>query len=341
MKNRLKKVARQKLAESRSGLLRCKANGANEENTIQYIYSILHDALGYSWDEVDAQFCVNGKKCDIALWCGDKRGTPVALIECKKASDPLRSSDVTNQVKNYGYEGKVKWVVLTNGLRWLVYEFRSRQFEEAFKIDIEDGISQTEERGFVALSREHICDGALAERRKMEKAKADTFNEFTVAQLIAGNDMMKHLASALRKMKFGYKFGMDELRSLVVDKVVRPELLQEVNTRSKVKAAKKLVSVTDDNASRGDFSLVGRAAASAKGRYTGEGKKFLVYAGAAVAEPMECFAKDGASKTRSQLERDGVIAEGRLTRDWVFNSPSQAAAVIKGAPGTPSSWRQL
>lgn len=350
MKNqRLKKSERDALSFQRDMLLAAKRDGANEANTRQHIDRILTDALGYSLREVDAEYLVNGKKCDIALWDNDRhKGSPIALIECKKVSDALRSSDVTNQMKNYAYETNVRWVMLVNGLQWNVYAVEAHGGRKAcvplFSIDMEGGLDDRALGLFAAISHGAISKGSL-KALKGERDKASMANAFVLAQLIMGDDIVSSLIRSIKKIS-GCKIDADSVRRMLESKVLRDGLLKDAPTRAEVRAAKKAVSVLaeargDTTASlpQGDFVLKGRGV-EAHGRPVDGG--FLVYAGTPVCGPVPSFAQRCASakKVRDALIADGTIADGRLARDFVFSSPSAAACVVMGRSSNgPKEWR--
>ncbi len=83
-----------------------------------------------------------------------------------------------------------------------------------------------------------------------------------------------------------------------------------------------------------------RGGASAKGMYTEEG--FVVLAGSIARRDPSLSSHDTVEPRREELLGSGVIAackEGyRFERDWVFGTPSAAAAIVTG--GAANGWTE-
>ena len=77
-----------------------------------------------------------------------------------------------------------------------------------------------------------------------------------------------------------------------------------------------------------------------KGRKVSGG--FLVYKNSPVLKPVPCFNTHCKSerRLRDKLVAEGVISDGKLKCDYVFNTPSAAAGVMRGSSiNGPKNWK--
>ena len=86
------------------------------------------EALGWDVhdpDVVEEEYpTVDGKSVDYALKINQK---PVLLIEAKPLNDSLEDVKAITQVVSYANNGGIDWCVLTNGIRWRIYNSREKR----------------------------------------------------------------------------------------------------------------------------------------------------------------------------------------------------------------------
>ena len=90
----------------------------NEADTVTIIIDILSDVLGYDkYHEITKEFQIRGTYCDLATKIDGKVNL---LIEVKAIGIELKEQHIKQAVDYASNEG-IDWVILTNGLMWMIY----------------------------------------------------------------------------------------------------------------------------------------------------------------------------------------------------------------------------
>jgi len=71
-----------------------------------------------------------------------------------------------------------------------------------------------------------------------------------------------------------------------------------------------------------------RSKYKAKGRLTGDGKTFEVFAGSTIADTPKIL--DAVKEKREALQKIGVIKDCKFEKNYVFRSANEAAHIIRG-----------
>lgn len=144
-------------------LLKAREDNLNEADTLQRIIKVFEEVLGYDpMAEITREAQIRHKFVDLAI---KLEGTVRLLVEAKSAATPLRDRHI-DQAQHYAAEGNVRWVLLTNGVAWNLYNL---SFEEgieyirAFAIDLSvDSMDKAAEL-LGLLHRQAIKKGLLDE----------------------------------------------------------------------------------------------------------------------------------------------------------------------------------
>ena len=95
-----------------------KARDVGETDTVTVVKDMLADVFGYDkYSELTSEYAIRGTYCDLAIKMDAKLST---LIEVKAIGLELKESHV-KQAVDYAANQGVEWVLLTNGVRWCVY----------------------------------------------------------------------------------------------------------------------------------------------------------------------------------------------------------------------------
>ncbi len=85
---------------------------------VMIVTDMLAEVFGYDkYSDVTAEYAIRSTSCDLATKLD---GTVQALIEVKAVGLDLKDLHV-KQAVDYAANQGVDWVVLTNGLRWRIY----------------------------------------------------------------------------------------------------------------------------------------------------------------------------------------------------------------------------
>jgi Alw26I/Eco31I/Esp3I family type II restriction m6 adenine DNA methyltransferase len=122
-----------------------------EKKTEEYLRPLFEE-LGWDWlsREVRPQSPVRtGARTTRVDYSFRKTGElrPAFYVEVKRFSDDLEGPDKAKQVLDYGKNGGIRWVVITNFDRWRVFNsdfFDEPQYAELFEFNLEDCLKNNE-----------------------------------------------------------------------------------------------------------------------------------------------------------------------------------------------------
>lgn len=216
----------------------------SEADTVTVVKDLLSDLFGFDkYAEVTSEHAIRGTYCDLAIKIDGKLRL---LIEVKAIGLSLTEKHV-KQAVDYAANQGVDWVVLTNGIRWIL-------FRVTFKKPIESNVvaefdlltaspkSDADMERIYLLTREGFLKGAIAEFAEKQDA---TSRYLLAALLTTDDDVLNVIRRELRK---------------VTDILVSTETIAEV-LRSEVLKREALEGTEAANAIR----LVGRRAKQDKG----------------------------------------------------------------------------
>lgn len=136
----------------------------NEADTVSRVMRFCEDGLGYDgFKEVSREYAVKGTFVDLALKVD---GEPRIFVEVKAAGGNLRESH-TQQAQNYAANRGVSWVLLTNGVEWILYRVEVQGAIEAidlFRVNILEDPTERIVGQLGLLHRRAFGKGAELER---------------------------------------------------------------------------------------------------------------------------------------------------------------------------------
>lgn len=237
MKSRLYKAERDALDAQRKMLLSVRDGNGGRYDPRPHIDRILTDVLRFSQLEVDGGFTAEGGRCGAALWRDEKHaGSPLALVYCANLSAPLVAADMTPQIKACAAGGNVRWAMLTNGLQWRIYETKPEACEKILDIDMEEGVTEEVEQGFLAIKKENLVSGRLLSEIKCRVQKSNSLSPSACAKMLVSHDILRPLARAFSKM-YGRYVAREEVAALMKASVVRKGLLDSPDAKEGARGA--------------------------------------------------------------------------------------------------------
>lgn len=119
----------------------------NESNTVMILIKLFEEVLGYDalTGEITKELPVKDRFCDFAIVLGGKtdegKPKPEFLVEAKAAGVKNLNEKHIEQAYDYAARAPVKWVVLTNGIEWHLYNLTfdnvaGIQPDLVFKLDL-------------------------------------------------------------------------------------------------------------------------------------------------------------------------------------------------------------
>lgn len=215
----------------------------NESDTVTIISDMLSDVFGYDkYSEITSEFAIKKTYCDLAVKID---GKPRLLLEAKAAGLELKDQHI-KQAVDYGSNSGIEWVILTNAVTWkvysiifgkpiisdLVYEFDFRELSAKKQHDLEM---------LYYLSKESISKGnksSLDEYRTQQQF----VNRFTIGQILLSEPVLDVVRKSLRKISADIKVQNDELKKIILEEVIKREVLDDEKAADAKKKVNKALS---------------------------------------------------------------------------------------------------
>ncbi|WP_426163032.1 hypothetical protein [Sandarakinorhabdus sp. DWP1-3-1] len=195
----------------------------SEADTVTVVKDILCDVFGFDkYIDLTSEQQIRGTFCDLAIKLD---GKVRYLAEVKSAGTNLNETHL-RQAVNYGAHHGIEWVILTNALEWKIYRLKFAQpieYREVVCIDImklnprrEDDLAR-----LFLLCKEGISGDALSAFH----SKAQIINRYTVAEVMRSEPMIAALKREMRKLFEGVKVDDEELCDIVVNEVLKRDVV--------------------------------------------------------------------------------------------------------------------
>lgn len=211
----------------------------NESDTVTIVVDILSDVFGYDkYTEITSEFAIKKTYCDLAI---KLNGNPRLLIEVKAAGLNLKDQFI-RQAVNYGSNSGIEWVILTNSVEWKVYRIifgKPVSSELVYEFD------------FSQLNTKKLSDLELLfylSKEAMSKTGTDSLdeyhshkqvlNKFVVSQLLLSDPVLDSIRKTIRKVAPGTKATNDEIYQIVIDEIIKRDVLDD----EKATEAKKMIT---------------------------------------------------------------------------------------------------
>lgn len=216
-------------------LTKAKERDVNESDTVTIITDMLEEVFGFDkYSEITREYAIQGTYCDLAIKTGKRIEY---LIEVKAIGLDLNDKHL-KQAVNYASREGIKWVVLTNGIKWEIHRVTLEnkvQNEKLFVFDFtEINPRQTDQQDLLFL----LC------KRGVQKDLIDDYyeyrqsvNRYTVGALLLTESVTSAVRRELRKLKSGIKVDIEEIKSLIHDGVIKREIFE---SESGIEANKQL-----------------------------------------------------------------------------------------------------
>lgn len=213
---------------------RARENGANEADTRLIVTSIMSELLGWdTFEHVTGEHRIKGNYADFALRQGKDL---LAIIEVKAVGTTLGPKHLYQAVSYAANEG-VNWVLLTNGCDWQAYRVLfNKPIEQdlAFKVSICDKEMRPADR--VELLYLLSLEAQRAMELNAYYAKKAALSGANAAKLLLGEKMLRALRAEMRAGT-GHMASLEEIATILVEEVIRPEVQGDGTARLIRKAA--------------------------------------------------------------------------------------------------------
>jgi hypothetical protein len=212
----------------------------NEADTVTIVTDILCEVFGYDrYDDITSEYAIRNTYCDLAVKIDDEVNY---LIEVKSISTDLKEPHI-RQAVNYGANEGIKWVILTNGYIWQVYNIQlknSVQFEKVFEINFDEISPRRNEvhELLFTLSKEGVTKDVISEYQD----KISAVNRYVISALIMNSPVVDCLRRELRKFNPGIKVEVSEIEDIIKNDVLKRNVIDDEKALHAQKRVKRFLS---------------------------------------------------------------------------------------------------
>ncbi len=212
----------------------------NESDTVTIVTDMLQEVFGYDkYQEITREYAIQGTYCDLAI---KTNGKVDYLIEVKAIGLDLKESHMRQAIGYASREG-IKWVVLTNGLKWEIHRVSLENKvvnEKVFELDfleINPRKSDDQEKLFILCKRGVAKD--LMDELYQHK---QSVNRYTVGALIISEPVISAIKRELRKFKSGLKVSDEEIQTMVKEEILKRDLIESEAAQEAKKSIRKILN---------------------------------------------------------------------------------------------------
>jgi len=218
-------------------LKNAKKSDVSEADTVTIVKDMLEGVFGFDkYADVTGEFPIKGTRCDLAIKLHDHVSF---LIEVKAIGKELKQSHI-RQATNYGANDGVPWIILTNGIDWIIYEITLNQKVETNKIysfnfsELKPRNKDAQEKLFL-ISKEGIEKSAIQAFDK----HAQVVNKYVIGAMLSTEPVLSLIRRNLRKVSPGLNVDKDEIKGILERDVIKGAILEDDDANRAKKMAKK------------------------------------------------------------------------------------------------------
>ena len=217
----------------------------NESDTVTIVTDILCEVFGYDrYDEITSEYAIRNTFCDLAVKIDDEVSY---LIEVKSISTDLRENHL-RQAVNYGANEGIKWVILTNGILWQVYNIqlkKSVQHDKVFEINFKEISPRKKEvqELLYTLAKEGVTKDVISEYQE----KVNAVNRYVISALLMHGPVVDCLRRELRKFSPGIRVETEEIIDIIKNDVLKRNVIEDEKALQAQKKVKRYISQRQKN----------------------------------------------------------------------------------------------
>ena len=196
----------------------------NEADTVSIIQDMLAEVFGFQkYIEITGEYAIRNTYCDLAIKIEDK---VQYLIEVKAIGLNLKEQHL-KQAIDYGANKGIQWVVLTNGIDWMLYKIR---FEKPIGYDLVASFNMLninsrkidDQQVLFLLTKEGLSKSVREEFYE----KVQNVNRFVLGALVLSEPVINLLRRDVRKLSSGLKVEPDEIEKILKNEVLKRDVIE-------------------------------------------------------------------------------------------------------------------
>jgi hypothetical protein len=205
-------------------LASAKTRDLGESDTVTIVKDMLADVFGYDkYAEVTSEFSIRGTYCDLAIKID---GVLKTLIEVKAIGLDLKDNHV-KQAVDYAANQGVDWVVLTNGIKWRVYNLIfAKPIDQELVVDIDfcslSTRSQSDLDALFLWCKEGWVRSALSEYNVQKQA----LSRFFLGAMILTDPVLEVMRRELRRVSPEVRIETAQIKAVLEAEVIKREVME-------------------------------------------------------------------------------------------------------------------
>ena len=220
-----------------------KARDDGEADTVMIVTDMLAEVFGYDkYSDVTAEYAIRGTFCDLATKLD---GSVQTLIEVKAIGLDLKDQHV-KQAVDYAANQGVDWVVLTNGLRWRVYNvIFGKPIDQELVIEIDFCSLNPRTVGDLESLYLFCEEGWIKSVLGDYQLQKQALSRFFLGALILSKPVLDVIRRELRRVSPDVKIETEQIENVLSTEVLKREVLdgeKAAEARKKIaRSASKLL----------------------------------------------------------------------------------------------------
>ena len=218
-----------------------KPEGVSEFDTATIVIDMLNGVFGFEKDsEITQQHRIKNRYCDVAVKLGDKIQY---LIEVKPIGTPLKDDHIEQAVNYAAREEKTDWVVLTNGVRWLVFRVLLTgkvSHEQVCDFDfmkMKPRTKKDHQETLLMLCKRGVNKALIEELYEHQQV----VNEHTIAAVLMRSDEVhKVIVRELKKQEPNAKPDRGEITRIINDQIMPRVIVENEKTTKAITKIEKM-----------------------------------------------------------------------------------------------------
>jgi predicted type IV restriction endonuclease len=200
-----------------------KARDDGEADTAMIVTEMLDEVFGYDkFSEITAEYAIKSTYCDLATKLD---GTVQSLIEVKAIGLELKDQHV-KQAVDYAANQGVDWVVLTNGVRWRVYNVTyAKPIDQELIVEIDfcalNPRSQIDLESLYLLCKEGWIKSVLGDYQLQKQA----LSRFFLGALVLDEPALDVIRRELRRVSPDVRIEIDQIKTVLSNEVLKREVI--------------------------------------------------------------------------------------------------------------------
>ena len=207
----------------------------NESDTVVIITDMLSEIFGFDkYSEITSEFAIRGTYCDLVTQID---GDLQYLIEVKAVGVELKESFI-KQAVDYAANQGIDWVILTNGIRWIVYKIAfTKPIDKdqviRFNFNELNPKNKSHLEIMFCLSKEGCNKSVLDEYHSQRQV----LNKYFIGSVIITDPMLNTIRRELKKLAPDIGTDNEQIKKVISQEIFKREILESEKAQE---ASKKI-----------------------------------------------------------------------------------------------------